>query len=254
VKENILRVSVCLALYNGIEYIEEQIKSVLAQLTNEDELIVVDDCSRDGSGILVENFRDPRIRFLRNEKNLGVVSTFERALRGARGDYIFLCDQDDIWAENKVARTLEVFKSTGALCVLSDALLVNHENESLGQTSFQWRNSKPGLIRNWLQNCFMGCTMAFRKDLLLAAMPFPSSLYMHDQWLGMIATIAGHVVFLPELLVRYRRHAGNVTSLKRSATFTMVRRRLSFAAHFALRIPRALQLRSNFRRVRDERL
>jgi len=237
------RVSVCMAVYNGAQFIEPQIRSILAQLGPQDELIAVDDGSRDNSEAIVSGFGDARIRYIRNPQNLGVVKTFERALTESNGDFIFFSDQDDIWADNKVQRTLETFAATGAACILSDALLVDGNNTSLNQTFFEWRQSRPGLLRNWLRNSFMGCTMAFRRDVAMLALPFPSAIYMHDQWLGMLATVAGKVVFLPEPLIRYRRHGGNVTTMTRSPASLMLLRRFTFAACFLLRFPRALRIR-----------
>lgn len=237
------RLSVCMAIYNGAQFIEPQIRSILMQLGPQDELIAVDDGSWDTSEAIIRSFGDARIRYIRNPRNLGVVKTFERALAESTGDLIFFSDQDDIWADNKVQLTLETFTTTGAACILSDALLVDGDNVSLNQTFFEWRQSRPGLVQNWLRNSFMGCTMALRRDVAMLAVPFPSAIYMHDQWLGMLATVAGKVVFLPEPLIRYRRHGGNVTTMARSSASLMLQRRFTFAACFILRLPRALWFR-----------
>jgi len=232
-----------MAVYNGAAFISEQLQSIMMQLGPDDELIAVDDGSTDASESIILGMDDPRIRYLRNACNKGVIKTFERALSEARGEIVFLSDQDDIWADHKIRRTLEVFERTGALCILSDALLVNGANQSLGQTFFAWRTSRPGLLRNWLRNSFMGCTMAFRRELAAVAIPFPDRIYMHDQWLGMLATAAGKVVFLREPLIRYRRHGNNVTTMTRAEATTLVRRRLIFAVCLICRLPQVLKLR-----------
>jgi len=232
-------ISICMAVYNGARYLEEQIFSITQQLSADDEIVIVDDQSTDDSGNLIARIADPRIRYLRNEKNIGVVATFERAIREARGQYIFLSDQDDIWADDKISRILESFSSTQALCVFSDALLVDVNNVSLGRTFFEWRNSRTGLVLNWFKNSFMGCTMAFSAELRDIALPFPEGIYMHDQWLGLIATAMGHVAILNRPLIRYRRHGGNVTEMKRSPPLLMLKRRLTLGRSLLARLPRA---------------
>jgi hypothetical protein len=77
-------------------------------------------------------------------------------------------------------------------------------------------HSRAGLIRNLRRNSYMGCCMAFRRELLQAALPIPSML-AHDSWLGMVAELYGDILFLPEPLVRYRRHGANVSPTARKS-------------------------------------
>ena len=96
-------ISVCMTVYNGAEFIRQQIQSVLDELTGDDELIIHDDLSTDETVKVVAEFvADRRVKFRKNEKKLGVVKNFERTLQEARGDYVFLCDQDDIWFPEKL--------------------------------------------------------------------------------------------------------------------------------------------------------
>src|SRR5262245_13619427 len=90
------RVSVCLATYNGVEHLREQVDSILADLGPHDEVVVVDDASGDATVALLEGFGDPRVRIVRSAHNQGHVRTFERAIREASGEIIMLSDQDDV--------------------------------------------------------------------------------------------------------------------------------------------------------------
>src|SRR5690554_1480606 len=90
-------ISVCIPTYNGEKYLVEQIQSILTQLGESDEIIVSDDLSTDSSIDILQNLQDSRIRILRNSKNLGPIYNLERALAEAKGDFVFLSDQDDIW-------------------------------------------------------------------------------------------------------------------------------------------------------------
>src|ERR1700716_1223777 len=94
-------VSVVMAVYNGRKYLAEQLESVLAQLDEADELVIVDDASSDGSAAFVRELNSPRIRLFVNARNTGVIGTFDRALRLARHELVFLSDQDDIWLPGK---------------------------------------------------------------------------------------------------------------------------------------------------------
>src|ERR1700744_2314782 len=99
-------ISVCMAVFNGQRYLHEQLDSILPQLGEHDEVIIVDDGSNDASASIVSEFRDPRLKLLRNETNVGPSKSFERAISQAQGQYIFLSDQDDIWKANKVETIL----------------------------------------------------------------------------------------------------------------------------------------------------
>ena len=103
-------VSVCMASYNGAFYIKQQIESILPQLGQEDELIIVDDCSVDDTIEVILSIPDNRIQLHRNISNKGVVKTFEEAVCLAKNEFVFLADQDDIWTENRVERMLQVLQ------------------------------------------------------------------------------------------------------------------------------------------------
>ena len=95
-------ISVCIATYNGAEYLREQVESILSQLEEEDEIVVSDDSSTDTTIEILQSFGDRRIKIFKNPAK-GFVRNFENALRQAQGDFIFLSDQDDVWLPNKVA-------------------------------------------------------------------------------------------------------------------------------------------------------
>src|ERR1700712_935438 len=94
--------SVCLACYNGEKHIKEQIESILIQLDPSDELIISDDSSIDDTILIVKSIRDKRIKLYINEKPSGrPTENFQNALRKAKGTFVFLSDQDDIWIAAK---------------------------------------------------------------------------------------------------------------------------------------------------------
>jgi glycosyltransferase involved in cell wall biosynthesis len=213
-----VKVSVCMAVYNGEQYLHEQVASILLQLGSKDEVVIADDASRDRSVAILESFGDPRIRIIRHAENRGVLKTFERALREASGEIIFLADQDDIWREDKVERMKGMFLSCPDLTlVISDASIIDAEGRIIGESQFQRRPYHAGLMRNLLQNGDLGCAMAFRRCLLKDCLPFPADTPMHDMWIGMVNRMVGKTGLIREPLMYYRRHGNNTTSDKRSS-------------------------------------
>jgi len=105
-----MKISVCMASYNGEKYIRQQIDSILPQLGESDELIISDDSSTDDTISVVKSINDNRIKLIKDQKFKSPVSNFENAIKNATGDFIFLCDQDDIWQPNKVESVLPFLK------------------------------------------------------------------------------------------------------------------------------------------------
>lgn len=227
-------ISVCMATYNGEKYIAEQIKSILIQLSESDELIIFDDCSSDETVKIIELFKDPRINLNINKRNLGVVKTFENAILQAKGNYIFLSDQDDIWMPNKVEISLLEFEK-GFNLVISDAYILQNDMIMLS-TFFEIRKSGPGVLKNYFKNTFIGCCIAFDRAHLNKILPFPKSISMHDLWIGEIISIYGKVSFMSDRLIVYRRHEKNVTSLNSGDAVSIIRKRYTDLKCIAYRI------------------
>ena len=103
------KISVCIATYNGEKYIIKQLESILPQLREADEIVISDDSSSDRTIALIEQLNDPRIRILKDQKFRNPIYNFENAMLNAKGDFIFLSDQDDIWMPEKVAVQTEIF-------------------------------------------------------------------------------------------------------------------------------------------------
>ena len=115
---------------------------------------------------------------------------------------------------------------------LEKYIAVVHDNETvlddgtiLFESWFKHRNSKPGLINNLIKNRYLGCCMAFRKELLDYALPIPN-IEMHDWYLGLIAEKKGKTVFINDKLIKYRRHENNTSSLKHYGLLKMIKNRL----------------------------
>jgi glycosyltransferase involved in cell wall biosynthesis len=200
-------VSVCLASYNGAQFIRAQLESVLAQLLDHDEVIVSDDGSHDSTVAQVQALQDPRIRLLQHPQARGVIRNFETALAQARHAFVFLCDQDDLWLPGKVDRCVQTLQLHPAVLVVTDCQVVDANLVPIHASFFAHHGSRPGVLANLWRNHYLGCCMAFRQTVLRKALPMPTNLPMHDMWIGLVAQLSGPVVFLPEVLSHYRRHA-----------------------------------------------
>jgi glycosyltransferase involved in cell wall biosynthesis len=223
-----------MASFNGAPYVRAQVESILPQLGHDDELIVSDDGSTDGTVQILNAVRDPRLRILRGPSR-GASANFASALAQARNDVVFLADQDDLWETEKIARQRALLEHY--VLVISDCVITDERGRVAHPSYFAVNHSRPGLIRNLYRNSYMGCCMAFRRELLRVALPIPSGL-PHDWWLGMVAEVAGNVFFLPDPLVRYRRHAANAsltTEKSRRGLYSRVRDRVRLACTLTLR-------------------
>lgn len=213
-----MKVSVCLAAYNGEKYIKEQIESILIQLSNKDELIISDDGSTDRTIEVIKSIADERIKLLDNSGNPGIVNNFSNALRHAAGDIIFLSDQDDVWNENKVKIITKELRNYD--CVLHNAQLINSNGENINSDLFSIYKTRTGYFNNLLRNTYVGCCMAFRQELLNYILPIPSSIKMHDMWIALISEKKGTTKLINDKLINYRRHDNNASTTSHKSGYS----------------------------------
>lgn len=228
-----MKISVAMAVYNGEQYVKEQLDSILSQLDGEDEVCIsVDPSTDDSYRMLVKmSEEEPRIK-VGMGLGKGVKKNFEQAIKMCTGDIIFLSDQDDVWKDDKVIRVLECFGDENALLVLHDATVMNENfTRTIMESFFAYRECKPGILNNIMKNSYMGCAMAFRKELVPFILPIPEGVPMHDQWIGLVAEKKGKVVFLPKQLIKYRRHGNNTTDLTHSDMGNMLKWRTQILAN-----------------------
>jgi len=212
-------VSVCMATFNGQDFIRDQVLSVLEELGPGDELIISDDSSTDNTVALIQELHDPRIKLFTGFNGRSPVANFENALRHVSGQYVFLCDQDDIWLPGKVTHCIEVLQTHDI--VVTDCNVVNERLEVLHESFFKSMNSGPGFFKNFFKNTYLGCCMAFRSEIIPIILPFPKNIPMHDIWIGFVGELMLRTAFSEKSFLKYRRHKQNVSSTteKSSAKF-----------------------------------
>lgn len=219
-----MKVDILLASYNGEKYIEEQIDSILKQTYSNFTLHISDDKSTDKTRKILEKYskKDKRIVLHFQDKNQGYLKNFEYLLSIATSDYIMLCDQDDVWLENKVEGSLNKLTSDKLDLVVCNMLVVDEKLNIMDDSYFNFINLK--LDKNFtfkdylFRNPAAGCAMAFKKTLLKRILPFPDlkhPYYIHDWYIYMIGQAYGNVGFINEPLSRYRQHSTNNVGMNR---------------------------------------
>ena len=231
-----MKISVCMATYNGERFIHEQLESILGQLENGDEVVIVDDASTDSTVAIIDGFCDKRIRIFRQARNRGVLKSFGHALEEASGEIIFLADQDDIWRGDKVSRVKFMFSTRTELSlVLSDCSIIDAVGDIVAKTRFKSGQFHPGALRNIVRNSYLGCSMAFRRSILDYCLPIPADIPMHDMWIGILNQLVGKTGFIDEPLICYRRHENNISPGKHAPLPQMIRWRWALVKNLILR-------------------
>jgi glycosyltransferase involved in cell wall biosynthesis len=218
-----------MATYNGAEFINTQMSSILNQLKDDDEVVVVDDASADDTVITIRNMNDPRIKLYINDRNIGPALTFDSALNYACGDLIFLSDQDDRWHEHKVAHLVNIFNTQDVDLVVHDAVVVRNKH-IISNSLFKDNRSSSGIFKNIFKNTYTGCCMAFRKGILKKVLPIsPNIGLFHDAWIGILSKYHGYrVLFIQTPLIDFIRHDMNASSSKRRSLYLALHDRIYF--------------------------
>jgi glycosyltransferase involved in cell wall biosynthesis len=188
-----MTLSVCMATYQGELYVERQLRSILDELGPDDEIVVVDDCSEDRTVDVIEAMGDHRIRIFRNTVNRREVYSFGRAIELARGDIIFLSDQDDVWLPGRAALMVARLREADAQLVSTNFEWIDASGQPL-QVAFDGVSSATsarhfGNIFDIFvgKTNYFGCAQAFRRELVslitLAANLIGSNLHVDDKTL-----------------------------------------------------------------------
>ena len=212
--------SIALCTYNGSKFLREQLQSLANQTLQPFEVVITDDCSNDNTLSIIQEFdKLLNIKVFVNNFPLKVTKNFEKAISLCSGEIILMCDQDDSWYPNKLAKISQYFQdNANQLAVFSDAELVDDQGNSLGKNFWsavrfqehQIQEFKRGKVVELLLagNRSAGCMMAFRKELVEKIIPFPTHipLMIHDNWITIVAAMMDSLGLLEEKLISYRQH------------------------------------------------
>lgn len=215
-------ISVCMAALNGEKYIKAQIDSIISQLTAEDEIIVVDSNSMDNTVQILESYNDNRIKILHfDNSNIGggefktvnrIRAAFLLAISNAKGDTLYLSDQDDIWLPQKVKVCEEHLKRFEVIC--HDCEIIDNDLVRHGI----FKREKVGYLQNFINPPFHGCCVAFTRkvadELLFSLHRLNNIEIAHDHLVGFTSMIFNgkkSIGIIHESLLLYRRHGANAS-------------------------------------------
>jgi len=229
------KVEILLAAYNGEAFLREQIDSILAQTDDCWHLTVSDDASSDATPSILQEYcsRYPdRISMCRNTHGFGNARDhFFHLMRSCDADYMFFCDQDDVWHPDKVFKSMQAMhlaeKQYGAsvpLLVFSDQTPADSSLHPIADSlmAYQAQYAKTIDYRALLmQNIVTGGAMVINRPLaqLACRCPDQRKVIMHDWWIGTVAARFGRAIYLDESLGLYRQHDSNSVGAKKARSF-----------------------------------
>jgi len=224
-----------MATYNGENYLFDQLSSIVDQLTENDELVISDDGSSDETLVIINRFLGNNVRLVKNRHRKGPVLNFQNGLGYAKGDVVVLADQDDVWCLNRLDIIRNHFISSISrfdLLVL-DSQVVDKDLVQVHESVFGLLKAGPGILKNLYKNTYIGCHLAFKKELLNAILPLPNRIPMHDVWIGIVSEILGDVTFKPGATMKFRRSGNNFTQ-KNNNWFVRIRWRWNLVVNLVL--------------------
>ena len=222
-------ISIAMCTYNGERYLREQLDSLITQDYPNLEIQIVDDCSTDATFQILTEYsaKYPQVLIHQNERNLGFRRNFEKALSLCSGEYISLCDQDDIWFPQKVSALYNAIGDNQL--AYAEVQLIDDDGTELDK-GFPPVNvlDDPSHMSLLLTNCVTGHACLIRRSLLEKALPIPDDVKMHDHWLAFVAASTGGIKLLHEKLSFYRQHVSNaVLHTSKRKRFDNAKRRFS---------------------------
>lgn len=238
-------ISVALATFNGDLYLAEQLASLAAQTRLPDELVVSDDASTDTTMACLERFAATApfpVRIYRNTTRLGFRANFMKVMSLCQSDLISLCDQDDIWAPEKLAVAEAAFDTPDTLLFFHNAWLVDEQRRRLGSADiYVLPPVTPPLTIDAMENPFGFSIMVDRSLLQLADLwnrsvdtMEPGERMAHDQWLFFLASVFGTIRYSDQHLTEYRQHANNACGFTRDHSVSgLMRHRLRWMKNYA---------------------
>lgn len=218
------KVDILLATYNGEKYLREQLDSLLNQTYTNFRIIISDDMSTDSTRKILEEYvqKDNRIIVHMQKNNIGVVSNFEFLLNKVESKYYMFSDQDDIWYEDKIEKTVKKLEETDSDLVFTDLEVVDNQLNVIYDSYWELKGLKEKILKYnsfealYLNNYVTGCTILAKNETIAKILPIPkNSIYiLHDYWLALIISQNGKIEFLNEPTIKYRQHKDNKVGSK----------------------------------------
>lgn len=207
-------ISVLMAVYNGEKFISESIDSILNQTFEDFELIIVDDCSTDGSAEVINQYKDSRIKYYRNRKNLGQTLSLNKGIELAQGTYIARIDHDDVSHKRRLERQLDFLESNPDHALCGTLAKVISENGKKIYTVRSERNDSEYLkCKLFFENVIFHSSAFFSTQLAKKWLYDSSFTIAQDYDLWIKFGQSHKIGVLNEQLVSLRKHRDNASEL-----------------------------------------
>ncbi len=204
-------VTVILPVYNGAEFLAEMMDSVLGQTYSEFDFLIINDASTDNSEEVILSYKDPRIKYLVNEKNLGSIGTPLRAMDMCETEYIARIDQDDIWKPTKLEKQIAIMDARPQVGLCGTSIELFGDKEGVRMFPVSNEELKAGFL--------FGCCMShpsviFRKSFLVnSGLRYNPDYRLADDYKMWIDCLEHTQIYnIPEVLVKYRQHESQICS------------------------------------------
>lgn len=227
-----MKISIAMTTYNGEDYIEKQMMSLLNQTRKADEIIICDDVSSDRTVAILQDIikreSNSNCKLILNDNNLGYRKNFKKSIELTSGELIFLCDQDDIWELDKLEKLEKIFESHPEILALNAAFTMINANDQIipykDRKGFYNHDSirgkaDPGELKKipydmlLRYNISPGCTMAFRKNVKSKFLKYTKSILPHDWEINLLAGMKKGCYFLNTPMIKYRIHGKNTLGM-----------------------------------------
>lgn len=222
-----MRICVCLAIYNGSEYLQDFLDSLVAQTYENFFVLVRDDCSQDNSLKIIERYKNIlNIKYINDsDGNLGSIANFHKIIEHASADLYLLADQDDVWHKNKIKKFHEKIISQELMNTMQP--LVFYTNYALiGKNT----EKKEILINSNIQqsilfeNSIPGCVLGINNNLKYLLITKGDKYFIHDWNLMQLCFLYnGAFIKIDESLVDYRQHENNQVGYVKKDKFTLLK-------------------------------
>lgn len=221
------KISVVMTTYNGEKYLLEQLESLRSQTLKIDEVIIMDDCSKDETPELIRKYIiDNGLsewKLIENQANQGWKKNFKLGFDLATGDYIFPCDQDDIWHPNKVQKMTECMEKHPEIELLAAnyETFFSEKDEGHGSKLYAAKSKAMksdesietlGIDPKWPYVNRPGCVFCFTKAFYDSISSKWDAKYPHDSILWRFARMDHALALLNSPVIDFRRHGDNATS------------------------------------------
>ncbi|WP_052266150.1 glycosyltransferase family 2 protein [Pedobacter kyungheensis] len=226
-----IEIDILLSTYNGGKYLDEQLNSILSQTNSQWKIIIRDDGSSDNTLSIIDcyvrNYPDKFFLLKDLGGNLGSTLSFSQLIENCNGDYIMLCDQDDVWLDNKIEITLNEMSNLEMnfgkipLMVFTDLKVVDQNLAILSDSMIKSQKLDVSVINKPVKlaalNVVAGCTIMINRAAVKCVLPLTSKNIIHDQWMAVNISKYGKISYVSQPTILYRQHSNNVVGSNKIA-------------------------------------